>query len=121
MTKESLGYIKNLLINNGINYEFMEWTGDPQYPYFVGEYQEDPSMNEDGIQESTFILTGFNRGKWLDLENAKKTIKKITNITDILPHGNGISILYRNSSVIPTGEANFQHIEIQLEIKELEV
>ena len=121
MTKEALTYIKDLLTSNGINYEFLEWTGDIIYPYFVGEYQENPSTNEDGIQESTFILNGYHRGNAIELENAKKIIKKITNITDILPNGNGIAVLYDNSLVLPTGELNCKRIEIHLEIKELEV
>ena len=49
MTQESLAYINTALTNAGINYEFMEWTSELVYPYFVGEYSEPEPMNEDGM------------------------------------------------------------------------
>ena len=118
MTTEALGFINKLLKNASINYEFMEWTGKVNYPYFVGEYQEQESLNEDGMQESLFILNGFTRGKWLDLERAKNTIEKVVNTTSILSNGNGIAIMYSHSLVIPTGEDELKRIQINLNIKE---
>lgn len=121
MTIESLSYINRLLVENGINYELLSWTSEVVYPYFVGEYQESPSLQENGLQETLFILNGFTRGKWLELENAKAKIEKITNITTILPNGNGIAILYEGSSIIPTYDEELKRIQINLNIKEWKV
>ena len=56
MTKESLAFINDILTEADINYEFMEWTSDVVYPYWVGEYTESEPLNEDGMQESTFMI-----------------------------------------------------------------
>lgn len=122
MSIEALKFINNKLIENGINYEFMQWTNDVVYPYFVGEYQEAESLNEDGLQETTFILNGFSKGSWFDLEQAKETIEKtFSNATAILPNGNGIAVFYSNSLVIPTGDAELKRIQINLAINEWKV
>ena len=62
MTIEALGIIDRLLTDAGINYEYYEWTSDLAYPYWVGEYQEVEPLNEDGMSESAFIMSGFTRG-----------------------------------------------------------
>ena len=122
MSIEALKFINNKLVENGINYEFMQWTNDVVYPYFVGEYQEAESLNEDGLQETTFILNGFSKGSWFDLEQAKETIEKtFSNATAILPNGNGIAVFYSNSLVIPTGDAELKRIQINLAINEWKV
>lgn len=58
----------------GINYEYQEWTSEPDYPYFVGEYQEIEPATEDGKQETSFLLTGFTRSSYAELETAKEKI-----------------------------------------------
>ena len=122
MTIESLKFINKKLEENNINYEFMQWSKDIVYPYFVGEYQEAESLNEDGLQESTFILTGFSKGSWLNLEQAKEKIEKIFNsVTVILPSGNAMAVFYSGSLVVPTGDAELKRIQINLAIKEWKV
>lgn len=121
MTIESLKYINEKLDGININYEFLQWTKDIIYPYFVGEYTETESLEEDGLQESTFILNGFTRGSWLELEQAKEKIEKIFNQTVILPNGNGLAVFYSGSLVIPTGDAELKRIQINLAIKEWKV
>lgn len=118
MSIEALKYINDLLDKNGINYEFMQWNKDIVYPYFTGEYQEIESLNEDGLQEATFILNGFSNESWLGLEQAKAKIENIFNKTVILPNGNGMAVFYLNSLVIPTGDANLKRIQINLIVKE---
>ena len=119
MTIESLKFINDKLVENNINYEFMQWTKDIVYPYFVGEYQEVESLNEDGLQESTFILTGFSKGSYIELEQEKEKIEKVFNsLTVILPNGNGMAVFYSGSLVIPTGDAELKRIQINLAIKE---
>ena len=125
MSIEALNIISESLESIGINYEFGEWKSKIVYPYFVGEYQETPTLNEDGLQETTFILTGFSRGSWLQLEQAKENIEKHFNKvggkTVIADSGSAVAIFYENSLVIPTGDAELKKIQINLTIKEWKV
>lgn len=125
MSIAALKIISSSLEALGINYEFGEWTSEVVYPYFVGEYQETPPMNEDGLQESTFLLTGFSRGSWLELEQAKEIImnhfNKVSGKTVIADTGTAVAVFYSNSLVIPTGDAELKKIEINLTIKEWSV
>ena len=125
MTDESLKYISDTLESAGINYEFGEYTSELQYPYFVGEYAETDVENEDGMQETTLILSGFSRDSWLTLEKAKKTIKKlfppIEGRTAILESGSGIAVFFARSNNIPTGDYQLKRLEINLTIKEWSV
>lgn len=122
MTIESLKFISDALTGAGINYEFWRWSSPVVYPYFVGEYSEVEEINEDGMQESEFILNGFSRQTWLDLETAKSKIEKLfSNTTSILPNGNGLAIFYAGSFVVPTDDEELMKIEIHLRIKEWKV
>ena len=125
MTDESLKYISDTLESAGINYEFGEYTSELQYPYFVGEYAETDVENEDGMQETALILSGFSRDSWLTLEKAKKTIKKlfppIEGRTAILESGSGIAVFYARSNNIPTGDYQLKRLEINLTIKDWSV
>lgn len=125
MTDESLAFIDRALSGAGINYEFGEYTSELQYPYFVGEYAETDVENEDGMQETSFILSGFSRDTWLTLEKAKNTIKKlfhpIEGRTAILESGSGIAVFYARSNNIPTGDYQLKRIEIILTVKEWSV
>jgi hypothetical protein len=122
MTKDVLNFVSTTLDLAGINYEFGEWTSDIVYPYFVGEYQEISPTTEDGLHEATFILVGFSRGSWLDLENAKEKIERVfSNTTAILDNGSGLAVFYAGSMIVPTGDAELKRIEIRLDIKEWKV
>lgn len=122
MTKELLKYIDNTLTNAGINYEFGEWTSDIKYPYFTGEYQESPAVTEDRLQEATFILNGFSRGSYTDLEQAREIIENLfTYSTAILENGSGVSIEYDGALIVPTDDAELKRIQINLSIKEWSV
>lgn len=125
MTKEVLGFISSKLEEIGIDYEFAEWTSDPvPEPYFVGEYSESPAMDESGLQETTFILTGTAR-TWILLEQTKakieKLFSKVTGLTAILENHSGIAIFYDASFIVPTGDAELKRIQINLLIKEWSV
>lgn len=125
MTIEALQFISDSLKNLGINYEFGEWKSEIVYPYFVGEYQESPSMNEDGMQETTFLLTGFSRESWLQLEAEKEKIEnhfnKVGGTTVITASGAAVAVFYANSLIIPTGDDELKKIQINLTIKEWKV
>ena len=123
MTKGALKVIKDAMADLGITYSFMEYKG-VEYPYFVGEYTESPQPNEDGLQDSTFLLTGFSRSTWEELESAKAKIKKKFHQSDglIVTTNEGVvAIFYENSLVVPTGDAELKRIQINLIIKEWSV
>lgn len=131
MSKEALKIISDAMEALEVNYEFMEWTSKPVYPYFVGEYQEIPPINEDGMQETTFLLTGFARdvegskNAYIALEDAKEKIasyfNKVGGKTVIAGSGSAVAIFYANSLVIPTGDAELKKIQINLDVKEWSV
>ena len=127
MSKAVLKTIKESMKELGINYQFKKWKGHPIYPYFVGSYQEVPTAGEDGMQETSFILTGFARSDGnvdgvLQLEDAKEKIEnyfsrengKMDNV-----EGSAVAIFYENTfGDLPTGDAELEKIEINLTIKE---
>ena len=125
MTTETLKAVKAGMEALGLNYAFVRWEGDVVYPYWVGEYQETPANSEDGLQESTFILTGHTRGSWLDLEAAKEKIENYFNRINghrvIAENGTAVAIFYERSLVIPTLDAELKRMEINLLIKEWKV
>lgn len=126
MTKEVLTIIKNAMVELGLEYGFCEYSGNPVvYPYFVGEYTETEPFTEDGLQESAFLLTGFSRGSWLALEDAKERIKDyfdpVSGKTVITESGSGVAVFYANGLPVPTADAELKRIQINLTIKEWRV
>lgn len=125
MSIAALNIISNAMDSLGINYEFGEWNSKVVYPYFVGEYQEVPALNEDGMQESQFILNGFSRGSWLELEEAKEKIEnhfnKVSGKIVTADDKSTVAIFYENSLIVPTGDEQLKRIQINLKIKEWKV
>ena len=124
MTSEPLKLISDGMAALGLNYAFMMWEGEPKYPYFTGEYLEKESTSEDGMQQCDFILTGWHRGNWLDLETAKEKIENYfyrDGRTAIASNGNAVVVFYSRSDVIPSGDAELKKIEIRLKAKEWKV
>ena len=121
MTVSGLKFISERLKAADIPYCFGEWTKEIQYPYFVGEYTESETMNEDGESESTFILTGTSRGSWLSLENEKEKIRNIfpdIGAAAILEDKTGIAVFYTSAMPVPTGTDELKRIQINLKVKE---
>jgi hypothetical protein len=118
---DKFGFVDKELGVIAIPYEFGEWSSDVVYPYYVGEITEEPSITEDGAEQSTLILTGFHRGKRIDLERGKEKIKKhfhpIYGLRGNTDSG-VIAVFFDGSFYIPTGEADLKKIEIHLKIKE---
>lgn len=126
MSEESLSYIAEAMDALGIPYDFVMWNGDgPPDPYFIGEYTEEEPQAEDGLQDSTFIITGTTRGSWLSLEQAKTKIRqefpKTTGKTVILPSGAGLAVFYSDSFPVPSDEGDYKRIQINLKVKEWSV
>ena len=118
---DKFGFVNNELGVIAIPYEFGEWASDVRYPYYVGEITEEPTITEDGAEQSTLILTGFHRGKLIKLEQDKERIKKhfhpIYGLRGNTDSG-AIAVFFDGSFYVPTGEANLKKIEIHLKIKE---
>lgn len=118
---DKLNFINKQMDLLSVPYEFGEWSSDVRYPYFVGEITEEPSMTEDGAEESTLILTGWNRGNFLVLEEIKKKIKKhfhpICGLRDNTDSGS-IAVFYDSAFPVPAGESGLKKIQINLKIKE---
>lgn len=118
---EKIKFIQEQMDILAVPYEFGEWTSEVKYPYFVGEITEEPIVTEDGKEESTLILNGFTRGKYLDMEKMKDKIKKhfdprlgLCAKTD----SGSIAVFFYGSFYVPTGEADLKRIQINLFIKE---
>ena len=123
MSKNTLKIISDAMSALGLEYSFGRYDKKPVvYPYFVGEYQETESVTEDGLQESTFLLTGFSRDTWLALEDAKEKIElyfnRVSGKTVITDNGSAVAVFYAHSLIIPTGDAELKRIQINLKIKE---
>ena len=118
---DKLNFISEQMTVISVPYEFGEWTSDVQYPYFVGEITEEPITTEDGAEQSTMILNGFHRGKYIDLETAKEKIKKhfhpIYGLRASTDSGS-IAVFFDGAFFVPTGEADLKRIQINLKIKE---
>ena len=126
MSKRVLKVVSDGMKDMGIEYGFATYAKTPVvYPYFVGEYTEREAMTEDGLQESTFLLTGFHRGTWLELEDTKERIEnyfnQVSGKTVITDNGSAVAVFYGNSLVVPTGDAELKSIQVNLIIKEWKV
>lgn len=124
MTMDALKYVGELLESAGIPYQFMRWeAGIPPDCYFVGEYMESPSLTleENGFLESTFVLRGFTRGSWAELEEEKAKIEQAVPQTAILPTGAGVAVFYDSANAVPTGDDELKSIKINLKIQEWKV
>lgn len=117
---ERLKFIKEQMDILAVPYEFMEWTSDVVYPYFVGELSEEPTGTEDGRESSTMLLTGFSRGKYLDMENIRERIKShfspVYGLRGQTDDGSTIVVFYDNAFYVPTGEADLKKLQINLKI-----
>lgn len=122
MTVAGLAFLKGELLSLGIPYEFMEWTSHPvPKTYWVGEYSEVAPVDEDGLFESTFLLTGTTKGKYLDLEIVKEQIRNHFpeyGLTEILPNGWGIAVMFETSFPVPAVEEGVHRMQITLRVKE---
>ena len=119
MTTETLSYINSLLTSSGLNYAFSRWNGELKFPYWIGEYSEIDSINEDGMVETDFILTGTTENSWLELQMEKEKVERLfRNKTDILTSGIGVSMSFERSLIVPTESDTLKRIQINISVKE---
>jgi hypothetical protein len=116
-----LGIIKDELNSLAVPYEFMEWTDPVQYPYWVGEITEVPTITEDGYKEYTLILTGTTKGSWMELTETRAKIENhfpsVYGLRKSTATG-AVAIYYENSFPVPTGEADLKRLQVNLKIKQ---
>jgi len=129
MSKTVINIIGKAVKSLGLEYGFGEYAGDSKgnikYPYWVGSYSEIEPYTEDGLQETTFMLTGFSRGSWEALEADKEKIENHFNRTSgrvgITSSGSAVAIFYAQALIVPTGDAELKSIQINLSVKEWKV
>ena len=126
MTRNALKIINNAMDSLGLEYGFARYGKQPVvYPYWVGEYQENPITSESGHSTSTFMLTGFHRGEWAELETQKERIEnyfnKVSGKIVMAEDGSAVAIFYSTSLIVPTGDAELKRIQINLDVHEWSV
>lgn len=126
MTKNALKIINNAMEALGLEYGLVRYNKKPVvYPYWVGEYQESPITSESGHSTASFLLTGFHRGEWADLETQKERIEnyfnKVSGKTVMAEDGSAVAIFYSNSLIVPTVDAELKRIQINLDVHEWSV
>ena len=126
MSKQVLKTVSNAMTALGIEYGYVTYRKKPiVYPYFVGEYSESESFSESGLQEGSFTLTGYTRGEWMTLEDARERIEKhfnkISGKIVMADNGSAVAIFYASSLVIPTGDPQLKRIQINLITREWSV
>lgn len=118
---DKLKFINEQMALISVPYEFGEWGSKVTYPYFVGEITEEPTLSEDGAEESTMTITGWNRGTHLALEEIKAKIKKhfhpIYGLRSVTDSGS-IAVFFESAFPVPSGEGGLFKIQINLKIKE---
>ena len=126
MSKQVLKVVSDGMKSMGIEYGFGSYAKHPVvYPYFVGESTEREAMTEDGLQESTFLLTGFHRGTWSELldkaEKIENYFNQVSGKVVITDNGSAVAAFYGNCLIVPTGDAELKSIQVNLIIKEWKV
>ena len=119
---EKLKFINEQMTAIAVPYEFGIWSSAVTYPYSVGEITEEPTMTEEGLEESTLLLTIFHRGSLIEMETIKEKIKRhfspIYGLRGETDGGSTIIVFFDGSFYIPTGEADLKKMQINLKIKE---
>jgi acyl-CoA synthetase (AMP-forming)/AMP-acid ligase II len=126
MSKQVPKVVSDGMKDMGMEYGFGTYSKHPVvYPYWVGEYTEREAVTEDGLQESTFLLTGFHRGTWSELldkaEQIENYYNQVSGKTVITDNGSAVAVFYGNSLIVPTGDAELKSIQVNLNIKEWKV
>lgn len=117
--KNVLKVINSEMQNLNIPYTFDGWDKDLELPQFIGEISEVPTLDEDGLSEYTFILTGYAVKNEVDYlfevaERLKQRYKPSKTV-------NGVVIMYNNMIPIDTNTDDLKRIQTTLKIKEWSV
>lgn len=121
--KSVLKFITNEMKQLNIPYDFEEWKKDLIFPYFVGEINETPTLDEDGQSQYQFILTGTDEETITNMLSINEKLKNKYKYgyKTLLDNGSGIVITYDNMLLIPSLDDNIRRIQINLKIKIWEI
>lgn len=97
-----------------IPYTFNAWGEDVELPQFVGEISEVPTVDEDGMNEYSFILTGYSTS-YVELFRFADQIRNKYKTSQVI---NGIVIKYEKAMTVDGGSEELKQIQIDLKIKE---
>lgn len=126
MTRTAMKIINKSMEALDLEYGFIRYNKKPVvYPFWVGTYQENPPVSESGHSTSNFSLTGNHRGTWDDLETQKERIEnyfnKVSGKTVMAEDGSAVAIFYANTLILPSMDAEFKRIQINLDVHEWSV
>ena len=126
MTQQALAYIHRRLTDAGLNYHFGRYDyghGSPVYPYHVGEYSEEDTVDEDGGQQTTLTIHSWARGSnaALALEQDKAKIRALfppVGGDRAILDGSGVVVTYGRSQNIPTGDSELKRLDTIINVNE---
>lgn len=112
-----LTLMKNMLEEMNVPYTFDTWDTDIELPQFIGEISETPTVDEDGCNEYTFILTGYatNYSYLYEIAEQLKSRYKTSDIVD------KTVITYVSTNNIDNGTDDLKQVQITLKIKDWSV
>lgn len=118
---EIMGIIADTMESIGLRYDYEEWGGEVEYPYFVGHLTETEPTTEDGEQDATFLITGWSRTSFLELRKAANAIREAFPIIHgkrgMTEGGTGYVVWYAGSTDVPTDKPELKSIQITLNVK----
>ena len=100
-----------------IPYTFDTWDKEVELPQFIGEILEEPTLDEDGRNEYSFILTGYATNYSYLFEVGERLRKKYK-MSDIVK---GVVIKYDKLITVDNGSDDLKQVQITLKIKEWSV
>ena len=117
-----LKFIKEQMGIIAIPYAFGQWSSEEHNLYFVGEINESTTNTEDGLEQSTMLLTGFCRGDFADLLESMETIKShfspVHGLRGQTDSGSTIAVFFDGYFIIPNDGSGVKRIQINLKIYE---
>lgn len=121
MSNKTLAYINNQLKQLNIDYAFMRFEKQPNYPYCVGSYREVSNNNEINLVESVFTLNFFTRNSegWVELLALNEKIKKMfNNITVKMSPTETVAFFYDNHYLIEDDDIDLKRMELLIRVHE---
>lgn len=121
MSNKTLAYINNQLKQLNIDYAFMRFETQPNYPYCVGSYREVSNNNEINLVESVFTLNLFTRNSvgWVELLALNEKIKKMfNNITVKMSPTETVAFFYDNHYLIEDDDIDLKRMELLIRVHE---
>ena len=115
--KKVLNILKNEAKSMNLPYEFDNWQSQLKLPYFVGELEETPTLDEDGKREFDFTLTGEDVNTYSRLLDYAETIKKrYKHGHSVVFNGGVVKIMYDNMLPVPVEDEGVKRLQINITV-----